>query len=191
MGPTTWVAVLSLTVLIPAGCAPAAAVSTSSSSGYSRAQFGRDYVDVDRDGCDTREELLTAPGPCPPHADNNITITDPYSGETVTGRTRIDVEHIIPLHWIWQHGANRWTMSRRVGFANDYDSADGVNNAILASSHQNRSKGDRGPSGWLPPDRSRWCWYADRWDRLFMEYQVVLPVTDPDAVTLTAIRRTC
>lgn len=159
---------------------------------YARGQlFGYDYLDADRDGCDTREELLAAPDPCPPKAPASVSIVDPYTGETVMGRANIDVEHIVSLHWWWKHGAAQRPKAERVAFANDFGSPDGVDNAILASASENSRKGARGPSEWLPPDPTRHCWYADRWQRLLDEYRIVLPPDDPDAVTLANILRAC
>jgi hypothetical protein len=159
---------------------------------YDRAQlFGYDYADVDHDGCDTREELLAAPGPCPPKAPANVSIVDPYTGRRVVGRTNIDVEHIVPLHWWWRHGAAERTKDERVRFANDYNSPDGVDNAILVSSAQNRAKGDRGPSEWMPPDRSRRCWYVTRWQAVLTKYHIALAPADPDAVALANTLHTC
>jgi hypothetical protein len=153
--------------------------------------FGYDYTDADRDGCDTREEMLAAPGPCPPAAATRVSIVDPYTGQTVTGRTNIDVEHIIPTGWWFRHGAAERSREERLRFANDYGSPDGVDNVILVSASENRRKGDRGPSEYLPPDPKVHCWYATRWRDLLVEYRIVLPPTDPDAVALERILRTC
>lgn len=158
---------------------------------YSRGQlFGYDYIDADHDRCNTREEMLAAPGPCPPKA-TTASIIDPYTGQRVTGRANIEVEHIVSLHWYWEHVGTSRPKSERVEFANDYGSPDGVDNVILASASENSRKGDRGPSEYLPPDPGRRCWYAARWQAILVEYHIVLPPGDPDAVALANVLRTC
>lgn len=160
------------------------ATAATTPHGYSRAQFGTRYTDTDRDGCNTREELLSAPGPCPPRA-VEVTITDPYTGQIVHGRQRIQVDHIVALRWAWDHGAAHWTPQRRVEFANDRD------NVVLASGSVNQRKGAQGPARWLPPDAGRWCWYAHRWVGVLAEYRVVLASDDPDARALAGALSTC
>ncbi|MGM0953782.1 MAG: HNH endonuclease family protein [Pseudomonadota bacterium] len=33
--------------------------------------------------------------------------------------SKIDIDHVVPLKWAWQHGANKWTKEKRERFAND------------------------------------------------------------------------
>jgi hypothetical protein len=152
--------------------------------GYSRDKFGAKWADEDHDGCNTREELLARPGPCPPRV-LDVTITDPYTGHTVTGRSNVDVDEIVPRAWMWRHGADKWTPRQRQSFAND------PTNLVLTSVHENRSKGERGPADYLPPDVSARCWYEQRWEAVLVEYRITLPTTDRDQRTLAQIASYC
>jgi hypothetical protein len=152
--------------------------------GYSRDKFGASWADEDRDGCNTREELLALPGPCPPRV-LDVTITDPYTGTEVTGRSNIDVDEIVPRAWIWRHGANSWTPTQRQQFAND------PQNLVLVSKHTNRSKGARGPADYLPPNLNARCWYEQKWMNVLVAYRITLPETDRDSRTLSQMAGYC
>ena len=43
---------------------------------------------------------------------------DPYTGETVTDATRLDIDHMIPLKNAHDSGGWAWDESRKAAFAN-------------------------------------------------------------------------
>jgi hypothetical protein len=96
---------------------------------YSRDEFGQKWADVDRNGCDQRNDVLrrdlvklhTKPGT------NGCVVTrgvvtrgvlkeSPYSGDRVkfaTGGTKIDIDHVVSLADAWRMGASEWKSAKR------------------------------------------------------------------------------
>ena len=85
---------------------------------------------------------------------------DLYTGETFTDPGDLDIDHYIPLAEAHRSGADTWTAQRREDFANDLTHPDAL---IAVSASANRSKSDRDPAGWLPPDTGYQCAYVDTW----------------------------
>jgi hypothetical protein len=56
-------------------------------------------------------------------------------------------------------------------------------------SGENRSKGDRGPEAWKPPDDSYWCEYAVIWIGVKAEYG--LSVNERERAALDEMLGTC
>src|SRR3954462_1412982 len=97
-------------------------------TGYERDRFGDAWHDADRNGCDTRDDILrrdlrrrtvrTGTHGC---VITRGTLTDPYTGATIVyvrGHSRIDIDHVVALGDAWQLGAARWPAAVRVSFAN-------------------------------------------------------------------------
>jgi hypothetical protein len=82
-----------------------------------------------------------------------------YDGLTTTAPGSFDIDHVVPLAEAWASGASTWSADERRDFANDLDDPQ----LVAVSAHTNRSKGDRDPAEWEPPDRTSWCWYATSW----------------------------
>lgn len=94
-----------------------------------------------------------------------VTLTDPYSGDTYRGdSSEIDVDHVVPLKEAWDSGADVWDQWRRHEFAND------PLNLIPTYAAINRSKGDRDPAEWLPPDHEARCAYIALWKEVKAKY---------------------
>lgn len=156
------------------------AVPAASIPDYERSAFGPAWADVDRNGCDTRNDILrrdlidiaTRPGT---HDCVVIsgTLRDPYSGTTVPfAKARagdIQIDHVVPLSWAWEHGAYSWTTESREAFAND------PLNLQATIGKLNAAKGDSGPDEWLPPAEAYTCAYLDRWMAIRTKYRL-----DPD-----------
>jgi Protein of unknown function (DUF1524) len=134
-------------------------------TGYERELFGHAWKDVDRNGCDTRNDTLrrdlSAVQLKPGTGDCVVlsgTLADPYTGKTVAfvrGHSRnVDIDHLVPLSDAWQKGAQAWDQGKREQLAND------PANLAAASASANRSKGDGDLATWLPPNRAHWCTYA-------------------------------
>ncbi len=126
--------------------------------GYDRGLFVH-WVDDDGDGCDTRCEVLAderrtdLPG---------LTVgwLSIYDGYSTDNSSEFDVDHVVALAEAWDSGAWAWDASRRRAFANDL----GDPRALIAvTAATNRSKSDRDPAEWQPPNRSAWCEFADAW----------------------------
>lgn len=128
-------------------------------AGYDRGLFPS-WLDADGDGCDTRCEVLAAerldelpglPGGGWRSAYDGLTTDDP---------SELDVDHVVALREAWRSGAATWDPPRRAAFANDLDEP---RTLIAVSASSNRSKGDRDPSEWRPPDEGQWCIYVTDW----------------------------
>ena len=75
-------------------------------------------------------------------------------------RDSLDIDHFIPLAEAHRSGADGWLPERRRHFANDLSYTWSL---IAVSGSANRSKGDRDPSGWLPPNVEFTCEYTRNW----------------------------
>ncbi|NDK33710.1 HNH endonuclease [Rhodovulum sulfidophilum] len=84
----------------------------------------------------------------------------PHTGQVTTEARDLEIDHVVPLHYAWMHGADRWPAAKRKRFA--FDPA----NILPVTPSANRSKGSRGPLDWLPPDRSFCCLYVLRFRRV-------------------------
>jgi ABC-type Fe3+-hydroxamate transport system substrate-binding protein len=145
---------------------------------YDRDHFGG-WADLDGDGCTTREEILTrdsGTGECPPKAPKRLVITDPYTGQRVTGRSQIDIDHVVSLRDAWDSGAWSWTEARRVEFAND------ETNLLASSDDVNRDKSDADPTGWAPDGHDARCRYASIYWETKRRWELV--VTPPQEQAL-------
>ena len=133
-------------------------------SGYSRDYFHH-WIDADRDGCDTRKEVLLAEARTSPSRYGSCSLSggswwSVYDGVMTSDSSTFDVDHFVPLAEAWGSGAWRWSYSTREAFANDLGFASSL---IAVSASSNRSKSDRDPAQWLPPNSNYWCTYATTW----------------------------
>ncbi|WP_448610025.1 HNH endonuclease family protein [Geodermatophilus sp. URMC 60] len=137
-------------------------------TGYEREEFGDGWVDTDRNGCDTRNDVLArdlAGEEFRPGSDCVVvsgTLDDPYSGRTIEFRRGEDtsddvqIDHVVALSDAWQKGAQGWDADRRTAFAND------PLNLLAVDGPLNMQKGDGDAATWLPPDTSYRCAYVAR-----------------------------
>ena len=143
-------------------------------TGYSRDEFGDGWVDIDRNGCDTRNDMLqlrlTAlemSGTCKVLAGD---LDDPFTGMQIHfergGASEVDIDHLVALSDAWQKGAAQWEFAKRVAFANDPLNLEPVD----ASS--NRQKGDADAATWLPSHKAFRCDYVARQIAVKTKYEV-------------------
>lgn len=132
---------------------------------YSRSLYGS-WIDADRDCQNTRQEVLIAESLDPPELDPagcrviSGKWFDPFTGQIFTNPSDLDIDHFIPLAEAHRSGADRWTPEHRRDFANDLAFPGSL---IAVSASANRSKGDRDPAGWLPPNQDFHCEYVRAW----------------------------
>jgi hypothetical protein len=148
-------------------------VKKASSAGaqYERSQFGHGWDDADGDCQNSRAEALIAQSSTTVRfADNERcrVVTgrwiSPYTGKVIQNASDIDIDHVVPLKWAWEHGANNWTKAKRERFANDPVNLWSVELSL------NRQKGAKGPEDWLPPDGK--CQYVSRFLRIVKVYDL-------------------
>lgn len=89
-------------------------------AGYSRAQFGQAWKDVDQNGCGTRDDILrrdlkslTARPGTNGCIITSGTLRDPYTATTIQfhrgGGAAVDIDHIDALGEDWRTGAAAWS----------------------------------------------------------------------------------
>ena len=91
---------------------------------------------------------------------------DPYTDNTFTDDDDLDIDHIVPLKWAYEHGADKWPERIRADFAND------TLNVIAVSLSANRSKGAKGPTEWMPANQGFRCQYLQRFKVVTQKYQL-------------------
>lgn len=168
------VAALVGTLLVPVAGAQAATTRATAllaqlvvaaevdSPAYDRSFFTH-WVDADRDGCNTRAEVLKRSSTAAVTYSSGCTVatgrwTSTYDATTWTSASDVDIDHLVPLHEAWQSGAHRWTAAQRQAFANDLEHEPAL---VVMTSALNRSKGSRDPAEWLPPAAQ--CTYLVAW----------------------------
>lgn len=136
----------------------------SNGSSYSRSLF-RHWSDADRNGCNTREEVLLLESSIPITPGRGCRITrgkwfSEFDGRTFTSAASLDIDHFVPLKEAWDSGASGWNSRTREAFANDLGFAGSL---IAVSASSNRSKSDRDPADWIPTRTAFRCNYAVTW----------------------------
>lgn len=152
---------------------------------YDRDLFGQSWSDVDRNGCDTRNDVLGRdlldPVFKPGTRDCKVLsglLIDPYDGTPVqftsgTDTSRlVQIDHVVALGWAWHHGAWSWTDEQRLAFAND------PANLVAASEETNQSKSDAGPGEWLPPAAELRCGYVEQFVGVLSTYRLGIGAED-------------
>ena len=161
--------------------------------GYSRDNFGRAWLDVDRNGCDTRNDILAR--------DLDDTVVDarcrvltgvlqePFTGDIIffergeQTSALVQIDHVVALSNAWQTGAQDISEQQRIEFAND------PLNLIAVSDQLNQQKGDSDAASWLPPDRGYWCEYVARQVGVKAHYS--LWVTQAEHDQMARVLRSC
>jgi hypothetical protein len=165
-------------------------------TGYTRDQFGPAWADVDRNGCDTRNDILKR------DLTNEVfkektngctvlsgTLVDPFSGETinfvrgVATSSEVQIDHMVALSNAWQTGAFKLTADQRKAFAND------PLNLLAVKGRLNSQKGDADAATWLPPLKSYRCEYVSRQIAVKIKYK--LWFTAPEKEAMIRILKTC
>ncbi|MDP9428101.1 MAG: DUF1524 domain-containing protein [Actinomycetota bacterium] len=158
-------------------------------TGYEREQFGDGWADTDRNGCDTRNDVLardlTGETFRPGTNDCVVvsgTLEDPYSGRTIEFRRGeetsddVQIDHVVALSDAWQEGAQGWDDQRRRAFAND------PLNLLAVDGPLNSRKGDGDAATWLPPNSSYRCAYVARQVAVKVGYGLWVTRAERDAV---------
>lgn len=123
-------------------------VATERRTGYDRGLF-KHWDDVDRDGCDTRCEVLAA------ERRPDGTWYSLWDGKDMTSTSQAQIDHVVALAEAWDSGAYGWTTKQRDDFA------DWQTNLTAVTGSSNASHSDRDAAGWLPPKVGARCAYAE------------------------------
>ena len=130
----------------------------SDGAGYARSRFGG-FVDADRNGCDTPCEVLARQRRNDLPGLPNGGWWSAYDAYSTDDSTELEVDHVVALKEAWVSGADGWDDATRGAFYNDLASPE----LLAVTAPVNRSKGDRDPAVWQPPNRDAWCDYVRSW----------------------------
>jgi len=138
---------------------------------YSRAHYGNGWAYDDGDCQNTRHELLVERSTAPVRFKDESKCTvvfgrwiSPFTNQVIQDAPQLDADHLVPLSWSWQRGASEWSVEKREAFAKD------PSNVLIVESSLNRSKSDKGPDEWLPPEGR--CDYTARFTRVVLKYRL-------------------
>jgi len=156
--------------------------------GYDRTLF-KHWIDADKDGCDTRAEVLIEEAILKPKIGPKCKLTggkwiSAYDGKTITNSSLLDVDHMVPLAEAWRSGAWNWTSAQRQVFANDLENSAAL---IAVTLTTNRSKGDSDPAFWMPVKEV--CTYTKNWIAIKVKYS--LTVDSNEAIKLNSLISSC
>ena len=157
-------------------------------TGYSREEFGPAWADVDRNGCDTRNDVIARDLTgitVEPDTRGCVVLTgtlvDPYGGASIDFErgersAEVQIDHVVALADAWQKGAQALTPERRREFAND------PGNLLAVDGPLNEAKGASDAATWLPPNRGVRCAYATLQVEVKAEYGLWVTAAERDAL---------
>lgn len=157
-------------------------------TGYSRELFGPAWADVNQNGCDTRNDILTrdltyviyraGTQNCVVESGN---FYDPYTATQLefvktVNSSEIEIDHIVSLSDAWQKGAQKWNSELLRQFAND------PLNLVATTKNANRQKSDSDAASWLPPNKEIRCAFVARQIAVKSAYQLWISQAEFDAM---------
>ncbi len=165
-------------------------------TGYTRDQFGQAWADVDRNGCDTRNDILkrdltslTYKAKTRNCVVLSGTLLDRYSGESINfirgniTSMEVQIDHVVALSNAWQTGAFKLTAEQRKALAND------PLNLFAVKGRLNSQKGDGDAATWLPPLKSFRCVYVAQ--QIAVKAKYSLWVVPPEKAAMLSILAKC
>lgn len=163
-------------------------------TGFERDRFGPAWLDADRNGCDTRNDMLNRD-----LIDKQVRagtagcvvergrLNDPFTGSAITHvrghGALVDVDHVVALGNSWSSGSWRWKIAKRAAFAND------ALNLLAVDAGANRAKADGDAATWLPPSKSFRCSYVAR--QVAVKKKYALNVTPAEKQAMLRVLNTC
>ncbi len=191
-----WMKAVAAPQPVPPGTAEAALESLpvkgrAARDNYDRAAFGQAWLDVDRNGCDTRNDILrrdladaefTEGSRCRIAAG---TFHDPYTGHLIAFRRGaasskdVQIDHVVALGDAWQKGAQQLTARQRQQLAND------PLNLVAADGAANQDKSASDAATWLPPNKAFRCHYVARQISVKTAYRLWVTPAEKEAMKRT------
>ena len=145
--------------------------ATEHLGGYDRSLF-KHWIDADKNGCDTRKEVLISEAVVKPKKGVKCALIggkwiSAYDGKSYTKDSGLDIDHVVPLAEAWRSGAWAWNSQQRQDFANDITDSRAL---IAVTASANRSKGDQDVKTWLPAKGK--CSYIEAWVAVKVRYSL-------------------
>lgn len=141
------------------------------------------WVDYDRDCQDARAEALIAASTKPVKFKRNKGCVvshgewfAPYTNQTFTEATKLDIDHIVPLKEAHVSGGHAWTRKQRRAFANDPE------NLLVVSASENREKGAKYPAEWVPDTTGYRCEYIALWLHVKAKYELAIDAKEQQVI---------
>ena len=165
-------------------------------TGYSRDAFGQSWADVDRNGCDTRNDILKRDMTSVVYKAKTRncvvlsgTLIDRYSGEIINfvrgdvSSMEVQIDHVVALSNSWQTGAFKLSIAQRTALAND------PLNLFAVKGRLNLQKSDGDAATWVPPMKSFRCAYVAQ--QIAVKAKYSLWVVAPEKAAMLAILSQC
>ncbi|MGI5353043.1 HNH endonuclease family protein [Streptomyces sp. CA-250714] len=164
-------------------------VGKENRAGYKRTKF-KHWIDADRDGCNTRQEVLVQEATEEPKVGPGCTLTDGqwlsyYDGKTTDNPRDLDIDHMVPLAEAWDSGAAGWDAKTRERYANDLGSPQSL---VAVTAKENRQKADKDPAEWWVSAKSASCMYLADWVATKTRWKLTIDEAEKKALTDRAAR---
>ncbi|MCZ2403808.1 HNH endonuclease [Paenarthrobacter sp. Z7-10] len=155
---------------------------------YDRQAFGEPWLDVDRNSCDTRDDVLRRDltdvqlvkgSRCLVAAGR---LSEPYTGRVMDfsrgpdSSKAIQIDHVVALGDAWRSGAQQLTALQRQNLAND------PLNLIAVDGPTNVDKSDGDTAAWLPPNKAFRCQYVARQVSVKAAYRLWITPAEKEAM---------
>lgn len=163
----------------------------SATSSYDRELFAWRGLDLDRNGCDSRNDVLrrdltdlvVREGTQGCKVDAG-TLAEPYTGDTIffvvgggpTNDGGVQIDHVVALANAWASGADAWDSATLQTFGND------PLNLLAVDGDANQSKGASNAAEWLPPNAAFNCEYVSRQVAVKTAYSLSVTASELDAM---------
>ncbi|MCF2902489.1 HNH endonuclease family protein [Pseudoalteromonas sp. OFAV1] len=142
------------------------------------------WIDNGNDCTNLRHELLISTSKKPVTYTNykkcyvrNGQWYDPYSDSLFTNSRDLDLDHVVPLSYAHGHGGSKFSKQLKKKFANDPE------NLLLVESSLNRTKSDKGPTDWMPPNHAFRCEYLKKFDYIMNKYDLTYSPSEKRTVS--------
>ncbi|WP_326693177.1 HNH endonuclease family protein (plasmid) [Streptomyces sp. NBC_01795] len=159
-------------------------VQTEDRTGYKRTSF-KHWIDADRDGCNTRQEVLIQEAVEKPAVGKGCSLTGGrwhsyYDGQDTSDPRSLDIDHMVPLAEAWDSSASNWDAKQREAYANDLGSERSL---VAVTAKHNRAKGDKDPTDWWVPSADASCQYLSDWVATKTRWKLTIDQAEKQALT--------
>jgi hypothetical protein len=157
-------------------------------TGYSRAAFGPAWADVDRSGCDQRNQVLARDMTAVQLRRGSRCVVasgrllDPYTGKQINfvrgqGTSEaVQIDHVVALADAWRTGAQQLDQRTRAQLAGD------LVELLAVDGPANEAKRDRDAAAWLPANKAYRCHYVARQVAVKTRYRLWVIPAERDAI---------
>jgi 5-methylcytosine-specific restriction endonuclease McrA len=104
---------------------------------------------------------------------------DPYTGQDFVSTGDIQIDHVVPLKNAYMSGAYKWNFKSRCLYANYM----GLSYHLMSvNGIENMKKGDKGPEGYMPPNKEHTCDYIKHWLSIKFLWGLRMTPTEAQAI---------